>query len=173
MKEDSFSERLQTLRIERRLTGRAFAKAAGLKPSTYQALTTGRSPTLDTLVMIASSLGVNIRWLATGEGPIYPAETDDTTDPMEQESSGTRRSGSLDPELLGRVVDRISKVYREEGLRLPDVDLGRLAAEKYDEIALLAEDPDEWAGFLEVMDTRVRKAIRAAAVDPANLKREA
>lgn len=64
---ESFSDRLAALRRDRRLSGRAFAKAAGLKPSTYQALTTGRSPTLDTLVTISQSLGVDIRWLATGE----------------------------------------------------------------------------------------------------------
>mgnify|MGYP001766842629 CR=1 FL=1 len=65
---ENFSDRLAELRRDRRLSGRAFAKAAGLKPSTYQALTTGRSPTLDTLVTISQSLGVDIRWLATGEG---------------------------------------------------------------------------------------------------------
>ena len=68
----SFSDRLTTLRIERRLSGRAFAKAAGLKASTYQALTTGRSPTLDTLVTISRSLDVDVRWLATGEGARSP-----------------------------------------------------------------------------------------------------
>ncbi|MBR7517923.1 hypothetical protein KC217_19800, partial [Mycobacterium tuberculosis] len=38
---------------------------------------------------------------------------------------------AIDPELFGRVVDRVSRVYREEGVRLSDIDLGRIAAERY------------------------------------------
>lgn len=171
MTEKSFSDRLTVLRIERRLSGRAFAKAAGLKPSTYQALTTGRSPTLDTLVIIANSLGVNVGWLATGEGPKYPEMPEGSAEaPKKME---VPRAPTLDWELFGRVVDRVASVYREEGVRISNIDLGRLAAERYEEMAGFVGDPEEWPAFLDVIGSRVRKTIRAAATDPTNVKREA
>lgn len=182
MTEDSFSTRLEALRVERGLSGRAFAKVAGLKASTYQALTTGRSPTLDTLVLVANSLGVNVAWLATGEGERYsPATMEQKTSPETLSNGDNNESSSadevrrfiLDFELFGRVVDRIASVYREEKVRISDIDLGRLAAERYAEVSDLVTDNDEWPHFLEVIASRVRKALRAAAIDPANVKREA
>ena len=113
--------------------------------------------------------GVSLTWLATGEFDQEPSVRGFSED------QAPYVAGPIgpDPELFGRIVDRIARVYRDEGVRLSDIDLGRLAAEKYGEIASLAADPDEWPGFLEVVASRVRKAIRAAAADPAHVKRGA
>lgn len=173
MTQESFSDRLTVLRIERRLSGRAFAKAAGLKSSTYQALTTGRSPTLDTLVIIANSLGVNVGWLATGEGPKYLSEPGKQADFGGFSEHQAPYVAGPDPELLGRIVDVVARVHREERVRLPDVDLGRVAAERYAEVAAMATDPEEWPALLDLVAVRVRRAVRAAAADPTSTKREA
>lgn len=165
MIEKGFTTRLRML-VSRSASERAFAREVGIPYGTLSGLLDGKSPRLETLVAIASAKDVEYRWLATGEGEEAAREIAASGVPQ-------RPSLQIDPELLGRVVDRIARVYREEGVRLADVDLGRLSAEKYAEIADLAGDPDEWSGFLEVIASRVRKAIRAAAIDPANVKREA
>lgn len=163
MSSETFAKRLARL-IPPGMSERAFAREIGISIGGLRGLLhEGNSPTLDTLVAISRVRGVSVGWLATGEGSQTIGEA---VQPANQ-------AGGFDAELLGRVVDRIARVYREEGVRLADVDLGRLAAEKYAEIADLAGDPDEWPGFLEVIASRVRKAIHAAAADPITVKREA
>jgi transcriptional regulator with XRE-family HTH domain len=163
MTEKGFTTRLRTL-VSRSSSERAFAREVGIPYGTLSGLLDGKSPRLETLIAIASAKGVEYRWLAIGEG----------SEAAEDVAASPRQGGAIiDPELLGRVVDRIARVYRDEGVRLSDVDLGRLAAERYAEVADLAGDPDEWPGFLEVVASRVRKAIRAAAADPTTVKREA
>jgi hypothetical protein len=159
----TFADRLRELQGER--TGRNFAQFLGLPPSTFQALVRGGAPTLDTLVAIVDKTGVCVEWLAKGSGPKFPQPVA----PVSPSSS----LGRADPELFGRVVDRVARVYREEAVRLSDIDLGRIAAERYAEIVDLAGDPDEWPALLELIGTRIRRAIRAAAADPTNVKREA
>lgn len=162
MRSETFANRLATLIAPAR-SERAFAKEIGLSAGGLRGLLhEGNSPTLDTLKAIASARGVSLQWLATGEGDKYVSPSVSAPQPARP-----------DPELFGRVVDRIARVYREEGVRLADIDLGRLAAERYAEIVDLAGDQDEWAALLELIATRVRRALRAAAVDPASVKREA
>lgn len=163
MSSKKFADRLASL-IPTGMSERAFAREIGISIGGLRGLLhEGNSPNLDTLIAISRVRGVSVGWLATGEG----------AQSVDGNAQAAGKATGLDAELLGRVVDRIARVYREEGVRLADVDLGRLAAEKYAEIADLAADPDEWSGFLEVIASRVRKAIRAAAIDPANVKREA
>lgn len=172
MHSEKFADRLAGLVVDSKLSERAFAREVGLSPGGLRGLLhEGKGPTLETVLRIAMARGVSVLWLSTGEGPKHPAESATAADLGA--FAGGRAPAALDAELLGRVVDRIAKVYREEGVRLADVDLGRLAAEKYAEIADLAGDPDEWPGFLDVVAARVRKAIRAAAADPIGVKREA
>ncbi len=162
MSSEKFATRLGRL-IPAGMSERAFAREIGISIGGLRGLLhEGNSPTLETLVAIAKARGITVSWLATGEGPKFAGN-----------DVQTAAQPTFEAELLGRVVDRIARVYREEGVRLPDVELGRLAAEKYAEIIDLTDDPDEWSGFLEVVATRVRKALRTAAVDPATVKREA
>jgi transcriptional regulator with XRE-family HTH domain len=162
MSSETFADRLATLIAPAR-SERAFAKEIGLSPGGLRGLLhEGNSPTLDTLTAIANARGVSLQWLATGEGDRHASPPSPGLQPTRP-----------DPELFGRVVDRISRVYREEGVRLADIDLGRLAAERYAEIVDLAGDPDEWPALLDLIGTRVRRTLRAAAADPASVKREA
>jgi transcriptional regulator with XRE-family HTH domain len=159
----SFATRLRELQGE--MTGRSFAQRLGIPASTYRALLAGHSPTLDTLSAIREATGASIEWLATGDGPKWTAEIG--------RQSTTVPSVRFDPELLGRVVDRISRVYKDAGLRLQEIEKGRLAAEKYAEIADQADGEDEWPSLLDLMEVRLKKALQTAVNAPGQTKREA
>lgn len=58
----------------------SFAAASGVSVSGIQRLLAGGTPRLPILVSIAKGNGVNIEWLATGEGPKY---IDDTNQPYQ------------------------------------------------------------------------------------------
>lgn len=167
----SIADRLQELIGDGSVNG--FAKQWGVSGTGLRSYLEGSIPSADKAARIAEKAGVSLLWLITGEGPKYPTGAGNSADLGGFSEHQAPYAAGPDPELLGRIVDRIAKVYREEGVRLADVDLGRLAAERYAEVVGLAGDPDEWPGFLEVAATRVRKAIRAAASDPATVKREA
>lgn len=121
----------------------------------------GHSPTLETLSLIASATGVSIQWLATGRGP-----------QLEEKTGQLEAVERPDPELFGRVIDRIARVYREARVSISEIDKGRLAAERYWEIVSQAKDPEEWPAYLEIMEVRLRKSLHAAAQSPGQTKRE-
>lgn len=158
---ETFADRFTA--AKKGMSNYALSKLTGIGDNLLGKYENGSIPNADYAAKIAEALGVSLHWLVTGR----PDPT------MHHHGAGSMQSTRPDPELMGRIVDRIAKVYREEGVRLADVDLGRLAAERYVEVAELAGDPDEWPGFLEVVASRVRKAIRAAALDPENVKRGA
>lgn len=139
----------------------AFAKRCEVSGTAMRQYLEGSIPSADKAARIASQSGVNLQWLVTGEGPKYPEPVRPAGD------------AAIDPELLGRVIDRISRVYRDERVHLADVELGRLAAVYYAELLDFSADPEERMVFLDLIGVRVRKAIRAAAADPANVKRQA
>lgn len=152
-----FAERLREL-IGEHPSVNAFAGRVGLGTSLVRKYLDGAVPGIDKALQIAERTEVPIAWLLGVSAERHPA---------------TRRQATLNADLLGRVVDRIARVYREEGVRLQDVELGRLAAERYQEISDDASDPEEWPALLDLMAVRLRRQLRAAAADPANVKREA
>nr|WP_153039701.1 S24 family peptidase [Pseudovibrio sp. Ad37] len=52
----------------------SFAKKCGIGDSLIRKYLNGGMPGLDKTVQIASACGVNLQWLATGEGPMHPGE---------------------------------------------------------------------------------------------------
>lgn len=70
MNSDSFIERLNT--ILEGASVRSFARDAGISDGTLRSVRKGSSPTLETLLAIASAANVNVGWLAAGEGPMRP-----------------------------------------------------------------------------------------------------
>lgn len=73
-KETTFPERLQSLIGDG--SNRKFSRDIGISYSKLHNYLTGVSaPTLNSLVALADSTGVNIEWLATGRGPIRRDET--------------------------------------------------------------------------------------------------
>ncbi len=173
MSDTGFTERLRSLVGESR-SERAFAREVNIPQGTLRGVLGGKSPTLETLIAIASAKGVEYRWLVTGEGPKFlgaPVSAEPASPPST--SFGASASQAMDVEYFGRVVDRISRTYRAENAQLQPLDLGRMAAEYYSATNTLVSSPDDWPEVLALIETRVRRAIRASLSDPANVKREA
>lgn len=69
LKGTGFSDRLKEVIGNK--SGRAFAKEVGISYSTlHNYLTNVSSPTLDNLIALSNATGVDMKWLATGEGQI-------------------------------------------------------------------------------------------------------
>lgn len=164
-----FAERLRIA-----LSGRTvqwLADNAGISYSTVRKYLDGSSPTVDKAASLARALGCSLDWLATGQdGQLAPSVS--AAAPGFSEAQASYAAGP-DPELLGRIVDVVDRVHREEQVRLQKIDLGRISAEKYSEISSAAADRDEWPALLELLAVRLRRALRAAATDPTSVKREA
>jgi len=160
----------------------SFARAVGISGTMLRKYLEGSEPGVSIAARIAAAAGVRLEWLILGTGPKFAADL-----PVDEEqapyvagpaaepvaAAGADALVPLDGELLGRVVDRVARVYREAGVSLPDVELGRLAAAKYAEIQALADDPDEWAPALDLMAVRLRKALLQAAAEPGSAKSRA
>ncbi len=131
MEQSGLAARLQEL-VDGSRSENAFANLVGVSGTMLRKYLTGSEPGVAIAARIAQRTGVRLDWLILGEGPKYAADL------AQHQVSGSALGASLDGELLGRVVDRVAKVYRELGVGLPDVELGRLAAEKYAEIREIA-----------------------------------
>ena len=97
--------------LEKRFGNRAqAAEAAGVAKSTFQNWVEGKSdPSFEGLSKFAAASGVSLDWLA-------PAD-------------------QVDQALMGRCADAFGKLYKELGIALSLTDLGRLAAEAYNDMA--------------------------------------
>lgn len=69
MDAQSFEERLKEVQGDE--SARSFARRIGISDGAIRGLAAGGKPTLDTLLAIANTTGVELKWLATGEGPKY------------------------------------------------------------------------------------------------------
>lgn len=78
----------------------------------------------------------------------------------------------MDEELHGRVVDGISRVYAEEGWKLPPIDLGRIAARTYADLVNACGDPDEQRVGLKLALEQLRRRLRAP-IEPDQRKEQA
>lgn len=144
-----------------------FAKAVGLPTATIRQYLEGSIPGAEKAAQIAERCNVSLVWLITGDGPKARPKT------VDEKSIATSRAPLIDPELFGRVLDRVSRAYRDIGIRVSDIDKGRVAAEKYSEIVDQAGDADEWPALLDLMEVRLKKALQTAVNAPGQTKREA
>ncbi len=76
-------------------------------------------------------------------------------------------SQRIDGELLGRIMQVIARLYREAGVTISELELGRLAAEEQN--AAAAATPNEWPTVLKLVEARHRE--RLAADTPAKRTR--
>lgn len=141
------------------------AKRWGISGTGLRSYLEGSIPSADKAARIAERAGVSLVWLISGSGP-KTAQSEGFS-----ESQAPYLAGP-DPELLGRIVDVIFEVHAEGGVRLPNVEIGRMAAEKYSEIAREAVDRDEWPALLDLLAVRLRRSLRAAAARPTDTERE-
>ena len=160
-------ERLRAVRERIGDTQKMMSSRLSLGPTTWQRLEAGANvPSGETLLTIAS-LGINPTWVLTGQGDMRLEQ--DQPPAQGQESAGP----AIDGELLGRINDVIMRTYKEMGVALAAIDLGRLAATHYARIAAASEDPDERLIMVKMIRGDVRAAIQSAAAEPGKGKASA
>lgn len=147
----TLANRIREARKFLRLTQAEFAAKTGVSERSLQGFERGRGvPSGETLLKIAE-LGLNPGWLLIGTGNMLLRDRQD---------DGPAH-GDLDRELMGRVVDAITRLYRDLAISLSPVDLGRLSAEKYAEIAAASSDPAERMAMVKLMAVQLRKELLA------------
>ncbi|CAA0088215.1 Uncharacterised protein [Starkeya nomas] len=152
MPHDEIRGRLKLIRESLGLSQTAMSEKIGGGKGTWQNIEAGNNPPNGTTLLAIAGLGFNPGWILTGIGPMRLADT-----PIDRESVET----AIDRELMGRVVDSIARLYRELAISLSPVDLGRLSAEKYEEIAAASSDPAERMAMVKLMAVQLRKELLA------------
>jgi len=160
-------ERLKQFRESLRLDQKAFAKLTDTAFRTYQDYELGKSPPKVQFIQRLGALGCNVTWLLTGNGQMLVSDAT----PMQSQSLSTGLPA--DGELMGRLNDALSKLYKDQGIRLSEIDKGRVLMEKYAEVIALAATPDEYETQIPVVIHRHRKALQASRAEPGSGKRTA
>ncbi len=121
---------------------------------------------MDKVISIAEATGVTIEWLATGRGPMRPGE-------QTAEGQGVLETSSshVDAELMARLTDGISRVYKDLGSRISPADAVRIAAPEYEKIVTLAAEPAERLIMVKLAVENVRRELQAAN-DAASRKQQ-
>jgi transcriptional regulator with XRE-family HTH domain len=160
----TLGDRLKSIRVELGHTQKTMSDALGLGIRTWQTYELGNSlPKAETLNQL-SELGYSIDWLLTGLGPMRIGGT--------AEDSAAYDHQSIDGELMGRVTEAILKLYRDENVKLPPVDQGRLAALIYCEVELVSS-PAGRLGALQYLIESKRRELRSAPAGGVSSKRQA
>lgn len=163
--EAAIGTRLGLIREALGLSQKEIAGRIGVHHRTWEGNERGETlPSASTLMKVAA-LGFSPSWILANEGPMRIGQ--------QAQSQMTAPALAAEPELLALIVDAIQRTYKEAGAGLSPLDLGRLSAEKYNDLLADGVEPDEWRGAVKVMAGQLRKEIAATATDAANRKREA
>ncbi len=167
-KQDSLADRI---RICAHLVGSGdeLARKAGLARRTLENYLNGREPQASRLLAIAKAAGVSLDWLVGGDGEMSPPQPAQSSSEM----VASQPAQPLDEELMGRITDAISRLYKDERVSLAPIDLGRLAARKYGEVVAATDDPAERLAMLKLITVQLRTELHAAAAEPGTGKRSA
>lgn len=123
-------------------TQKEVAAALGISEVHLRRIETGvgGSPSLDLIVRIATVCKVTVAQLA-GEEAGAP---------------------KIDRELLGRIQQAIARVYREEGVALDELELGRIGADELNAVGDVS--PDEWHVVARVIAEQHRHRLRTESM---------
>ncbi len=158
----AFGERLRAS-IPAGMKVAEFAKAVGAGLSTLQEWMSGKADVgRERLAAILDVTGVSPRWLVTGEGPMRPGG-EAAPAPVPASSSAER-----DADLVGRVLEEISTVYKELGWSKSLYQLGAEAADIAADIAASGLAPEDKPGAIKAAGAMLRRQLRQAVADPTN-----
>lgn len=147
MAEESIGERLKRIRESRSLSQADWSLEVDVGLATLKKIELdGNVPSGETLLKYAR-LGFSPGWILTGAGSMYLDQV------------GQPAGEAIDREIMGRVVDSIVRLYRELSISLSPIDLGRLSAEKYDEIVAASDDHAERMAMVKLMAVQLRKEL--------------
>lgn len=139
---------------------RALSEKSGIGERTIANWLTGTEPRVHALHAVATAADVSIDWLVSGIEPVSPPPA--------------RHGGQVDQALMGRCSDAFGKLYKEMGIALSPLDLGRLAGEVYnDVIAGGAADIETQLVVIRSLVERHRRELQDEAAANAQGKRSA
>lgn len=139
------AERLVEARKRLGLHQKEMAQHLGVSLRTYQHSEMGRRAIDVDEVGRLAELGIDAGWLLTGK--IGFAESQQAP------------FAHLDAELMGRVVEALATVYKEENQELKPADQGRMAAEIYDTLVAIGDETDR-PGALRYAIEMKRRQLR-------------
>lgn len=146
MEADAIARRLREARESTGLSQADWSKKVSVALGTIKKIERAVNvPSGETLLAYARA-GFDPGWILTGAGSMIAGAAE-------------LPAGDLDAELLGRVVDAVGKLYRELGMSIPGIELGRLSAEKYAEIVAASDDAAEYPTMLKLTISQLRKEL--------------
>lgn len=145
--------------------GAELARRLGVSRSTLENWLTGKTePKASKLVEMADMAGVRVEWLVSGRGAMVSTNGPDGAEGP---------PSSVDPHLMGVIVDAVRGMYKNEGAAIPDRSLGEEAGRIYSEIVRREKDPEMALVALGELLADRRRRLRESAADPHRSKRPA
>ena len=117
------------------------------------------SPPLVLLARLTAAKGVRLDWLATGRGPMLAAE-------QPPPPASTNSPAPLDADLVGRVLEAISVVYKEAGWGKTLAQLGAEAAQIAADIAADGLSDEARRAAVQAAAAMLRRQLRQAVSQP-------
>jgi transcriptional regulator with XRE-family HTH domain len=149
--------RLEEIRSGLRLTQAEMAAQMGLPLRTYTRYATGeRAPSAEALQALVR-MGIDLNWLIEGIGRMHIGES---------LLAPTSSSAVRDADLVGRVLEEISAVYKEFGWGRTLHQLGAEAAQIADDIAADNLAPEARMGAVRGAAAMLRRQLRQAIANP-------
>ncbi|MDO8607605.1 MAG: helix-turn-helix transcriptional regulator [Phaeospirillum sp.] len=111
----------------------------------------------DVLARIHVDFGVDINWLLTGEGQMRPGGAG---------AAPSSASAAIDADMVGRVLEEISLIYKEFGWGKSLSQLGSEAAQIAADLAADGQTPEEKGAAVKAAGAMLRRQLRAAVADP-------
>jgi hypothetical protein len=144
------------------------ARVAAKNPDMITGYIRGRNkPPFDVLARLALAQGVSLDWVATGVGEMRPG----ASETQNQSQAMASPAGAIDEDLMAKIVDGISRTYKDEGARITPSDLGRLAARIHTDLAAAYDDPDDRKVGLKMALAQLQRELRSAPSGANETKR--
>ena len=156
MNNSAFLDRLRQA-VHRAGGQQIVAEKSGIKLRTLAGYCAGESEMrISTLYAVAKATNVTPAWLL-GLG-------------MQETACEPK---AIDRELLGRITEAIHMAYKTEKVALSPADLGRLAADRYQEIAAAAETEEERSAMVKLIALQMRRMLAERRAEILTGKRQA
>ncbi|MEP2706234.1 MAG: helix-turn-helix transcriptional regulator [Roseibium sp.] len=144
------------------------AKTLGVSKTTVASYERGESePTASVLAAYRSNYGIDIGWLLTGSGEMF-------ADPSKAPTAKDIRA--INTEVFRQIGRLVTKVYKEESVKLPPDALLDEQSAAYNALIERAEDPgdtQELLSLLPWLESRLKKNLTANRKSPGSGKHQA
>lgn len=136
------------------------AARLGVPYRTFQGYEAGASEPKAKILERLVELGFSGQWILSGAGPMRPGVSE-TAPPVP--GSGPV---AIDADLVGRVLEEISLIYKEFGWGRSLAQLGSEAAQIAADLATEGQTPEEKGAAVKAAGAMLRRQLRQALADP-------